>query len=629
MSSERGKPLVVFDGECGFCRKSVEGWRASTGDRVKYAPYQEVAGQFPEVPQSEFKEAVQLFDVDGHRYGGAEAVFRVMAQMPGKGWWLTLYRHVPGFAPVSRVVYGWVARNRGLVSSLSWWLWGRHVGPSTFVRSRQVFLRMLALIYFAAFVSWGVQARGLVGEHGILPAGEFLIHLHNAYGDQAYARFPTICWRWSSDWFLTWGLCGGGALFSLLLLLGVVPALMLVLLWVFYLSIVTTGQTFMNFQWDVLLLETGFVAIFYAPLTWRLASKRANPPSRAIHFLILWLLFRLMFESGVVKLTAATAPEEDSWSNLTALTYHYETQPLPTWTAWYAHHLPLWFQKTSVVLMFFVELVAPILLFAPRRIRHAACAAIIGLMAIIGATGNYNFFNLLTVALCVAMLDDALLRSFFPRRMSEQPLVVETRSPRYVCGFVLTLIAAFIVLYSAFDGIQASAGRREDKLPKWLSTTPKWVEKVRERVRPFRSINSYGLFRRMTEERDEIVVEGSDDGQTWNEYEFRWKPGDLKRSPRFVEPHQPRLDWQMWFAALGRYENQQQFWFRNFMSKLLEGEPTVTAFLASNPFPDHPPKYLRARLYRYQFTDRTDTPQENWWKREFLRPYSPVLSLKR
>lgn len=620
--SVREKPLVLFDGKCGYCRKSVEGWRAGTGERVEYAPFQEVAEQFPEIPRAEFEQAVQLLDVDGRRYRGAEAVFRVMALVPGKGKWLWLYDHLPGFAPVARVVYGWVAKNRNVVSTLSWWLRGNHVGPSTFFLSRQLFLRFLGAIYCIAFLSFWVQARGLVGSHGILPVSEYLTRVHNAYGNLAYAKAPTLCWLQSADWFLTWVLCGGGVLFSLLLVIGLLPALMLVLLWAFYLSIVTVGQDFMSFQWDVLLLEAGFLAIFYAPLALRLGSPRANPPSRAVHFLIAWLLFRLMFQSGMVKLTAG----DSCWHDLTALLYHYETQPLPTWTAWYVHHLPQWFQKASVALMFFVELAAPLALFAPRRLRHAACAAIIGLMALIGVTGNYNFFNLLTVALCVAMMDDALLKSFFTKRASERLVSSAPMRPRYVQRVLLGVLAALIVLYSTFDGLQATAGRKQKSLPAWLTWSPEWLGAVRNAIRPFRSINSYGLFRKMTRYRDEIVIEGSHDGRTWKEYEFKWKPGALDRAPGFVQPHQPRLDWQMWFAALERYEHQ--FWFQRFLGRLLESEPAVIELLASNPFPDHPPMYLRARLYRYHFTGEGEA-SSNWWKREFVRPYSPTLQSRR
>lgn len=624
MQEPREKPLVIFDGQCGFCRRSVESWRAGTAERVEYAPFQEVAEQFPEIPRREFEGAVQLIDVNGLRYSGAEAVFRVMNHVPGKEWWLKLYRHMPGFAPVSHAAYQWIASHRSAVSSISWWLWGKHVGPSTYFVSRQLFLRLLGLIYFVAFVSFGVQAAGLVGEQGIVPVKDLLVRAHARQTGQPYSSIPTLCWLSSSDFFLKWVLCGGGALFSLFLTAGYLPKLMLFLLWLFYLSLVWAGQVFMSFQWDSLLLEAGLLAVFYAPRTWHLASAKARPPSKAFRFLIVWLLFRLMFESGVVKLTAGD-PAENSWRNLTALTYHYETQPLAPWTAWYAHHLPLWFHKMSIVLMFVAELAAPLVLFAPRRLRHAACAIIVGLMAVIGATGNYNFFNLLTVVLCVAVVDDAMLRRFTPKGTFDRWMMHGTIRTGPVQTARMVVVGAFtlaVVAYTTIDGVQRSAGNL--KIPEWVARTGSKMDRIRSVIGSFRSINSYGLFRNMTQIRPEIVIEGSADGRTWKEYEFRWKPGDVSRIPRFAQPHQPRLDWQMWFAALSRYE--RQYWFQRLLQELLEGNPVVLDLLGSNPFPEVPPRYVRAQLYRYEFSDRTGLPPGAWWKRTYVRPYSPTLS---
>lgn len=627
MPQSREKPLVIYDGQCGFCRRSIEGWRAGTGERVDYAPSQEVANQFPEIPAEEFEGSVQFIDVDGRRFSGAEAVFRVASLIPGRGWWLAAYRRVPGFAPVSRAVYRWIAAHRSTVSSISWWLWGNHLGPSTYVVSQQLFLRLLGLIFFIAFASFGVQALGLVGEHGIIPVKNFLARTQLEPGLKAFSAYPTLCWLNSSDFFLKWVLCGGGALFSLVLALGFFPKLMLLLLWLFYLSIVWAGQNFMTFQWDALLLEVGLLAFLFAPWTWRLSSAMVQPPSGAMRFLIIWLLFRLMFESGVVKLTAGD-PAENSWRNYTALTYHYETQPLATWTAWYAHQLPLWFHKTCVILMFVVELAAPFMLFAPRRLRHAACAAIIGLMAIIGATGNYNFFNLLTVALCVAALDDAFIRTLVPKRLFERWAVHAPRGDgrlQMARGLPGLLFAGAMVGFTALDGIRSSAG--STKVPEWIAKNYSFVKGVEKVIGPFRSVNSYGLFRNMTEIRPEIVIEGSTDGRTWKEYEFKWKPGDVSRVPGFVEPHQPRLDWQMWFAALSRYD--RQYWFQQLLQELLHGNPAVLELMGTNPFPDAPPTFIRAQLYRYQFTSREDTPPGMWWKRTYLKPYSPTLSRPR
>jgi hypothetical protein len=338
--------------------------------------------------------------------------------------------------------------------------------------------------------------------------------------------------------------------------------------------------------------------------------------SSTILWLLRWLLFRLMFASGVVKLVSG----DETWRNLTALTYHYETQPLPTLMGWYAHQLPEWFQKISVVGMFAIELVIPFLIFAPRRLRFVACAAFFALQLLIIATGNYCFFNLLTIALCILLLDDACLRRFIPKRVvarfnAPQPLTANLRY-RNVCVAALTTVVLLV------SGIQMAAlFFKRVNLPIPAQRILSWAA-------PFRTINSYGLFAVMTTSRPEIIVEGSVDGQTWVEYAFKWKAGDLRRAPSWVAPHQPRLDWQMWFAALGNYQSNP--WFVNFMVRLLQGSPTVLALLETNPFPDSPPRYVQAVVYDYHFTDfATQRADGTWWRREWQREYCPVLSLRR
>jgi predicted DCC family thiol-disulfide oxidoreductase YuxK len=626
--AESRKPLLIFDGDCGFCRKWIARWQAMTGDRVNYAPYQEVADQFPQIPLEAFRSAVQLVETQGQVYEGAEAVYRSLATVPRKGWMLWAYAHVPLFAPISRGAYRFVAGHRRGLSTLTRWFWGRNLTPSTFDLSRRLFIRSLGLIYFIAFMSLAVQIVGLVGKDGIIPIADYLPLVKQHWADDAYQRFPTLVWYDAGDAFLR-SLCFGGAAMGALLFLGFAPIPLLIGAWVFYLSLTNAGQVFMHFQWDILLLETGFLAIFFAPLSWRLGSSRAAPPSRVVRWLIVWLLFRLMFLSGLVKLIAGAgepawifglAKRPGSWWDLTALTYHYQTQPLPTWTAWYAHQLPLWFQKASVHLTLVAEIAIPFLLFGPRRVRHAACAVIIGFMALIGATGNYNFFNLLAGALCVACLDDVLLRRFVPSRLRSWIVDPSPRERRRIGrAAIVAVLAAFIVpasLAESYSGV-------------WRKPVP-WpaVREILGSVDPLRLVNSYGLFRDMTLTRPEIVVEGSNDGQTWLEYEFKWKPGYVKRRPGFVEPHQPRLDWQMWFAALSNY--QRTPWFGKFLQRLLEGSPSVVALLERNPFPDAPPKFVRAVLYNYRFTDSASRRETGaWWRREKLGLYAKTMSLNR
>jgi hypothetical protein len=454
----------------------------------------------------------------------------------------------------------------------------------------------------------------LIGHNGILPVGDYLGAIREQLGPERCWWVPTFCWISPSDGFLHFQ-CAFGVLLSLLLIAGVAPVVDLILLWAIYLSLSTVCREFLGFQWDILLLETGFLAIFFAPRQWLPRLSRETPPPLTVLWLFRWLLFRLMFMSGAVKLLSA----DSMWWNLTALTVHYETQPLPTWIGWYAHQLPVWFQKTSCAIMFVIELAVPLLIFCGRRSRQIACAAFVLLMLLISLTGNYCFFNLLTVALCVLLLDDKLLSRFSPQRMFSTPqaMAAPTRlQPLRAAG--VGILAAIIILVSGTE--TAASLLRARSLPRPLAGLRRWVS-------PLRTINSYGLFAMMTTTRPEIVIEGSNDGATWLAYEFKWKPGDLKHRPAFAAPHQPRLDWQMWFAALGDYRSNP--WFANFLVRLLQGSPDVLALLKKNPFPDRPPRYIRAVLYEYHFTDfDTRRATGEWWRRERKGLYCPEIALR-
>jgi hypothetical protein len=475
-------------------------------------------------------------------------------------------------------------------------------------RVRDLFLRALAIVYLIAFVSLAFQIEGLVGSRGILPVAQLLEWVRSQTGAERYWILPTLCWLSSSDSFLVF-LCWGGGFLSLLLFVRVVPIVVLPLLWAFYLSIVTVGQVFLGYQWDALLLETGLLAILLAPL--RLRPRRDAEPAAPGAFavwLLRWLLFRLMFGSGVVKLRSG----DQAWRTLTALRVHYETQPLPTWVGWYAHQLPGWFQTFSTALMFGVELGAPFLIFAGRRGRRIACAAFVGLQLLIAVTGNYGFFNLLTIALCLLLTDDDMLPQRW--RLPAASSAPQAAPPRWLRGLLVTAGAVPFLL-----SLVVASDTFGLPVP-W----PRAVISAVDVVSPFRSVNSYGLFAVMTMSRPEIVVEGSADGEVWRPYVFRWKPGDVTRRPAFVAPYQPRLDWQMWFAALGSCESNA--WFVRFLDKLLDGSPPVLGLLAENPFPSEPPRMIRATLYDYRFTRIGEAEARSaWWRRKEIGPYCPVM----
>src|SRR6266571_1571599 len=323
---------------------------------------------------------------------------------------------------------------------LGWEGASRTASEPTYVLAGWLFLRLLGLIYFVAFASLATQIKGLVGSKGILPATDFLAS-RSRWGVQRFYRIPTLCWFNSSDGsllFLSWT----GATLSLLLVAGIAPALVLGVLWLFYLSLFAVGRIFLGYQWDILLLETGFLAIFLAPFELTPHFPSASTPPVIIRWLFWWLLFRLMFSSGMVKLRSA----DPAWRKLTALCHHYETQPLPTPLAWYAHHLPRWFHRFSAAIMFIIELFVPFLIIAPPPLRHLAAFVFILFMVLIQLTGNYCFFNLLGIALSILLLDDTMLqpafRFFFPGLQLQIP------PPPALGEWVFAPVAALILLLS-------------------------------------------------------------------------------------------------------------------------------------------------------------------------------------
>ncbi len=600
------RPVMIFDGACDFCRYWVARWGESTGGRVDYRPWQEAAADFPGIPVEEFERAVQFVETDGRVSSGAEAVFRA-GTYSRRGVFRLLSR-ARGILPAAGAAYRFIARHRGAFSFATRVFFGRDARRPTYFLSRSVFLRLLGLVYALAFASLGTQVLGLIGRRGISPAADFLKSVEAQLGPERYRLLPTVFWFGSGDATLV-GACVAGALLGCAAAAGFCPVLCLSALWVLYLSFVSVGRDFLGFQWDALLLEAGFVALLAAP--WRLWPdwRTETRAQRLGRWLLLWLLFRLTFESGVVKLVSG----DPNWRNLTALTYHYETQPLPLWTSWYANQAAPWFQKVSCFAVLAIELAAPFCVFGPRNVRRAGALAMIALQALIAATGNYAFFNVLTVALYLLLLDD----DFWPVRMRARFERRQAHEQRW--GWPLWLAAPVAAGQFALTTFLLCDLLRV-RLP--------GAESFRAAARtfaPFVLANRYGLFAVMTTSRPEIVVEGSRDGTTWLPYRFKYKAGDPGERPKLIAPFQPRLDWQMWFAALGSFDPNS--WFAAFAERLLEGSPDVLHLLAANPFPDAPPKYVRASLYQYHFT-RSGDGSKDWWKRENDQEFCPALSLR-
>jgi len=466
----------------------------------------------------------------------------------------------------------------------------------------RLFLRLLGIIYLIAFVSLLVQIQGLVGEQGILPVAELLSFVNTETGGERYFILPTIFWLAHSNIALV-----GATLYGCIVSLQIVfnrwqrPAL--IIAFILYLSLFNVCQPFLHFQWDGLLLEAGFLAIF-------LGTRSA-----IIIWLFRWLLFKLRFMSGLSKLTSG----DPAWSGLAALNTYFEVQPLPNPLAWYAHHLPEFVLRSATAATLAIEILVPFMMFMPRRWRFAAAWITIIWQLLIIFTSNHNWINLLTIALCLFLFDDKALKRVLPIRLKtiqqgvlmQHKLVTKFSTAGISAMAVVILFVSFVQLWMLSTGHTAS-GR---------------LGKVLGYMDSYRVVNMYHVFPTMTTERVELELSGSINGIEWKTYRFKYKPGQLDERPRLVMPHQPRLDWQMWFVPL---HAKHLPWFEEFLYALLDNSPDVIALLDNNPFPDEAPRYINVDAYKYTFTTPEQRQQSgNWWNREALGPFLPMPGVMR
>jgi lipase maturation factor 1 len=495
--------------------------------------------------------------------------------------------------------------------------------------ARWIFLRALGLIYFSAFYSLLFQIEGLIGPNGILPAGDYLQAVSGAMHSQRFWFAPTLLWFSATNHALML-ICWAGLIASLLLVLNVWPRGMLAVCFVCFLSFVSAAQDFSGYQSDGMLLEAGFISLFFAPPGLWPGLGRANAPPRLSLFLLQWEWFRIYFESGVVKIASGDL----SWRNLTAMDDYYQNGPLPTWIGWYVQHLPHWFHAFAVLLTFAVELVLVWMLFLPRRFRILCFFIVTPFEISIILTANYTFLNYLVLSLGFLLLDDRFLEWLIPQRIREiidrkpeqQPVTEpqqEARKETWHARWrrrltpVRMAIAGFLliwVLYSTSAQLVWTLFRGF-----YLPEAPV------EALEPFRIANRYGLFAVMTHARYEIEFQGSRDGKTWLAYPFRYKPQDITKPPGIYAPYQPRFDWNLWFASLGSWrEYHFVVWTEE---RLLRSDPDVLELFAANPFAGGaPPTQVRAVLWQYWFTDlKTKRATGDWWRRELLGAYAPSL----
>lgn len=493
--------------------------------------------------------------------------------------------------------------------------------PESFIFTRWLFFRLLGVIHFTAFASYAVQIIGLNGSHGILPTQNLINSATEQVGAARYFFLPTVAWINCSDTFLqsvTWI----GSALSLLVVVGIGTGPCLVVLNILWLSIVTGGGEFTGFQSDGMLVEATFLSLFFVPWQWfeppwsvPLKLRRQSPPTAASLLLLRFMVFRLMFASGLVKILSG----DPTWRDLTAMDYHFQTQPIPTPLAWYAHQLPHWVHKCFSLGMYLSELLAPLFTFASPPFRTSAAFLMASLHIGIALTGNYTFLNFLCILLCLPLLNDQITRLCIPasiRKSIEESQIqpAPNRAKKVLLNTsagIMLLIAASVFGLSVIPGL-----------------VPGFLRNATILLSPLHIADSYGLFAVMTTTRPEIVFEGSRDGITWSAYEFKYKPGDdLTQPPPWVEPHMPRLDWRLWFAAMGPAD--QSPWVLQLVEGMLENTPELQVFFKQNPFEHEAPKYIRAFVYDYHFTDaKTKAATGNWWWRDNKRVYLPAVYLQ-
>jgi hypothetical protein len=511
-------------------------------------------------------------------------------------------------------------------SAISWIFDSPTTGP-TRLMPRWLFLRALGLIYFSAFFSLVFQIRGLIGPLGILPAGSYLQAVADALGHwQRIWYAPTLLW-WSSGNGMLIALCWAGMAASLLLVLNVWPRCMLVICFVCFLSFVSAAQDFSGYQSDGMLLEAGFIALFFAPPGLRPGLGRTHGASRASQFLLQWEWFRIYFESGAVKLLSG----DPQWRHFTAMDEYYQNGPLPTWLGWYVQHLPHSFHAATVYATLAMELGVVWMLFLPRRWRIICFCIVTPWQIGVILTANYTFLNYLVLALGVLLLDDRFVSSIIPVKLrtrfappgpdAERPGPEQRPASPWFDRYwhAVKLSVSSVMLTWIFYATTAELI--------WIFVEATLPTSPISALEPFRIANRYGLFAVMTRGRYEIEFQGSMDGQNWVAYPFRYKPQELNQPPGIYAPYQPRFDWNLWFASLGSWREYSIV--PSAEVRLLSNDPDVLQLFAGNPFSREAPRQVRAVLWQYWFTTMAEKRNSGmWWRRQFLGLYAPTLGFK-
>lgn len=477
---------------------------------------------------------------------------------------------------------------------------------------RWIFLRALGAIFFSAFYSLAFQVRGLVGTEGVLPANDYLASVRGALSPIAQAWYaPTLFWLGAGDHALMIGVVAG-LICSALLTLNLWPRINVALCTVLFLSFIAVLQDFSSYQSDGMLLEAGFISMFFSPSGFRPGLGADDPPTRLASFMLRWEWFRIYFESGLVKILSG----DPHWRNFTAMDDYYQNGPLPAWPGWYVQHFPHWYHAMTVGITFLIELIVVWAVFLPRRARLVCFVAVTGLQAGIIATANYAFLNYLVLMLGFLLLDDRAVAWFAERvgmsRLVDEPEAV-TEHPRSPSRLATEGVLLGWVFYATIWAFVAGGSRNVLALPEHA-------------LEPFRIANPYGLFATMTPARYEIEFQGSNDGgATWTPYAFRYKPQDPLERPGIYAPYQPRFEWNLWFASLAPW--QASPWVVEAQRRLVEGSRPVLSLFRRDPFGGKPPRAVRTVLWQYWFTDAaTKRATGAWWRRQLLGVFAGTVT---
>jgi len=495
-----------------------------------------------------------------------------------------------------------------------------------------LFLRGLGFIYLVAFVSLTRQIIPLIGENGLLPAAHYIPKVVEYFGGTtaAFFQLPSVFyWAWGDSLQTVLGWLG--IFLSLFMLFGVVNLPILIVQWAVYLSFCNIGQIFYGYGWESLLLESTFLAFFLVPL-WKIripfktqaATDPAPPPSKAVLWLIRWLAFRVMFGAGLIKLRG-----DPCWRDLSCLIYHYETQPIPNPMSWLYHQMPIWFHYGGVLFNHFVELIVPWFLLLGRRFRLWAGFFTVLFQIILIISGNLSWLNYLTLLVCIPCFDDRFLSGLIPTGIKKRFFF----APGAFGSKPISLLKSISPTKSIFNGrLIAVTGLTLligilSYFPVSNMFSPR--QAMNRSFDPFRIVNTYGAFGSVGKVRREIVLQGTLDSiltpnTVWIDYDFKYKPGDPGRRPPIIAPYQPRLDWQIWFAAM--QQPSQNPWLIHLIYKLLQNDPGVLRLIGNNPFQRTPPLNIRAQLFNYRFS-RWGDGNPDWWERGLVGEYLPALSL--